>query len=79
LGGARYFLSLVNDFSRRVWVYVLKSKEETFKRFKEWKAMVENQSERRVKRLRTDNRLEFCNKWFDQFAKGMGLEGTYQF
>jgi hypothetical protein len=41
LGGAMYFLSLVDDFSRRVWVYDLKNKYETFERFEEWKAMVE--------------------------------------
>ena len=34
LGGARYFLSLIDDHSRMVWVYVLKNKDEVFEHFK---------------------------------------------
>ena len=34
LGGARYFLSLIDDFSRMVWVYVLKSKVDVLDQFK---------------------------------------------
>ena len=33
-GGARYFLSIIDDYSRMVWVYVLKSKDKTFETFK---------------------------------------------
>ncbi|KAH9726310.1 hypothetical protein KPL70_008223 [Citrus sinensis] len=33
LGGARYFLSIIDDFSRRVWIYMLKSKEQVFDEF----------------------------------------------
>ena len=41
LSGARYFLSLVDDFFRMVWVYVLKSKEDVLDQFKNWKTLVE--------------------------------------
>ena len=37
-GGARYFLTFIHDFSRKVWVYVLKCKSEVLPRFKEWKS-----------------------------------------
>ncbi|GKC00659.1 retrovirus-related pol polyprotein from transposon TNT 1-94, partial [Tanacetum coccineum] len=40
LGGKRYFLSIVDDYSRRVWVYILKFKHEAFGKFKEWKQLV---------------------------------------
>jgi hypothetical protein len=33
---------LIDDFSRKVWFYALKSKEDCFERFKEFKALVEN-------------------------------------
>ncbi|GJU53550.1 zinc finger, CCHC-type containing protein [Tanacetum coccineum] len=62
LGGKRYFLSIVDDYSRRVWVYILRFKHEAFGKFKEWKQLVENQTGRTVKKLRTDNGLEFCNR-----------------
>ena len=41
-GGARYFMSFINDYSRKVWVYFLKNKFEAFAKFKKWKAEVEN-------------------------------------
>jgi hypothetical protein len=41
LGGARYFVTYINDFSRKVWVYLLKSKGECLEKFKEFKALVE--------------------------------------
>ena len=33
MGGGRYFLTFIDDFSRKVWVYVLKSKREVFEKF----------------------------------------------
>ncbi|GJY52382.1 retrovirus-related pol polyprotein from transposon TNT 1-94 [Tanacetum coccineum] len=46
LGGKRYFLSIVDDYSKRVWVYILRFKHEAFEKFKEWKQLVENQTGR---------------------------------
>nr|GEX13874.1 putative retrotransposon [Tanacetum cinerariifolium] len=55
LGGKRYFLSIIDDYSRRVWVYILRFKLEAFEKFKEWKQLVENQTGWTVKKLRRDN------------------------
>ena len=44
LGGARYFLTLIDDYSRKVWVYFLKQKDEVFGKFKQQKAKVEKQT-----------------------------------
>ena len=41
-GGARYFISFIDDYSRKVCVYFLKNKSEAFAKFKKWKAEVEN-------------------------------------
>ncbi|KAH9763957.1 hypothetical protein KPL70_001353 [Citrus sinensis] len=73
LGGARYFLSLIDDHSRMVWVYVLKNKDEVFEQFKNWKTLIETQTNRKVKKLRTDNGLEFCNKKFEEFCSKHGI------
>ncbi|KAH9782268.1 hypothetical protein KPL71_008823 [Citrus sinensis] len=73
LGGARYFMSLIDDFSRMVWVYVLKTKDDAFEKFKIWKTLVETQTNRKVRRLRTDNGLEFCNKRFNDFCAENGV------
>ena len=73
LGGNSYFLSIIDDYSRRVWVYTLKSKDQVFEKFFEWKNLVENQCGKNVKKLRTDNGLEFCNQKFDSFCAKEGI------
>ena len=42
LGGAEYFLTLLDDKTHYIWVYPLKTKDQVFERFKEWQAEVEN-------------------------------------
>lgn len=39
-----------------------------FGQFKTWKALVETQTNKKVRRLRTNNGLEFCNKRFDDYS-----------
>jgi len=73
LGRCQYFISFTDDWSRKVWVYFLKTKDEAFASFTEWKKMVETQSERKLKHLRTDNGLEFCNHKFNEVCKKEGI------
>ena len=47
----------------------MRKKFEVFDRFKEFKALVENQTEMKIKALRTDNGGEFCKKEFEEFCK----------
>ncbi|GJZ93812.1 retrovirus-related pol polyprotein from transposon TNT 1-94 [Tanacetum coccineum] len=72
-GGCVYFVTFIDDYSRKVWVYFLKTKDEVFGKFKEWKTMVEKRTGKQVKTLRTDNGLEFCNAPFDNFCKKEGI------
>lgn len=76
-GGSRYFLSIIDDYSRMNWVFFLKHKSDAFENFKHWKAQVENQTDRKVKYLRTDNGLEFCSHEFDNFCKDTGITRHY--
>ncbi|KAL6133479.1 hypothetical protein ACLB2K_065714 [Fragaria x ananassa] len=73
LGDHRYFVSMIDDYSRMTWVYVMKHKSDAFKDFKQWKTLVENQTGEKIKRLRTDNGLEFCSTEFDEFCKTEGI------
>ena len=66
-------LTFVDDFSRKVWVYFLRQKNETFSMFKKFKALVENQTGRKIKKLRTDNGLEFVESEFDEFCTVNGI------
>lgn len=71
--GAKYFLTLVDDFSRKLWVCMLKTKDEVFERFLEWRNLVENQTGKKVKCLRTDNGLEYSNDRFANLCKRAGI------
>lgn len=73
LGGARYMLTIIDDYSRRVWPYFLKQKDDTFAAFKDWKVMIERQTERKVKLLRTDNGGEFCSRKFNDYCRSEGI------
>ena len=45
----RYFLSIIDDYYKKVWVYILKSKDEAFVRFKEWNTLTERQTGKKEK------------------------------
>jgi hypothetical protein len=40
--GSMYYVPFIANFSRKTWIYFLKSKDEVFSRFQEFKALVEN-------------------------------------
>jgi hypothetical protein len=73
IGGCDYMITFIDDFSRKVWVYLLKHKNDALTAFKQWKALVENQSGRKIKKLRTDNGLEFCNNEFNSLCADHGI------
>ena len=50
LGAKRYMMTITDDFSRKVWVYFLRHKNEAFIKFKNFKALVENQTGRKIKK-----------------------------
>lgn len=38
-------MSIIDDFSRKLWIYILKGKDEAFMRFKEWCIEVETEKD----------------------------------
>jgi len=69
LGKFVYYVSFIDDFSRNTWIYFLRKKSEAFDRFKEFKALVENQKEKKIKVLGIDNGGELWKKEFVEFCK----------
>ena len=69
LSGYVYYVSFIDDFSRKTWIYFLKAKDEVFGKFKEFKALIENHSQRRIKTLRTNNGGEYTSKELETFCK----------
>ncbi|KAL0891955.1 hypothetical protein ABMA27_015190 [Loxostege sticticalis] len=70
---ARYFVTFLDDYSKKIFVYVLHNKSEVLEKIIEFKKLVENQLSRTIKILRTDNGLEYVNRKFSNFHKNAGI------
>ncbi|KXJ72145.1 hypothetical protein RP20_CCG018741 [Aedes albopictus] len=75
LGGSRYYLTFIDDKSRRISVYFLaeKSAENVFKAFEDFRRSAERQTGKKLKVLRTDNGKEFTNKLLGDHLKRLGV------
>ncbi|OAJ38664.1 hypothetical protein BDEG_22572 [Batrachochytrium dendrobatidis JEL423] len=73
LGGYKYYLIIVDDYSRYSHLYPMISKDQTFQRFKEHVAAVELSKGLPVRAIRTDNGGEFTSSAFQQFLKLKGI------
>jgi len=75
LGGSKYFVTFIDEYTRYSKVYFLKHKNEVLERFQDYKNEVENFTGYRIKFLQSDNeRAEYCNKDFEDFLKKCGIQ-----
>ncbi|CAI7839476.1 unnamed protein product [Closterium sp. NIES-53] len=75
LSGSRYFLTIVDDHTRAVWVYPLKTKGEVAAAvLKEWMPRAQRESRHKVKVIRTDNGGEFIGADFEAVLKKKGIQ-----
>ena len=73
IGGSNYLLTFIDDYSRKVWCYFIKNKDDVFDVFLQWKTMIEKKTGRSIKTLRTDNGLEFVEKKFLNYCLKHGI------
>jgi transposase InsO family protein len=74
LSGYVYYVSFSDDYSRKTWVYFLKSKDKVLGKFKEFKALVENLSERKIKILGSNNGGYYTSNEFGSFCRDVGIK-----
>ena len=67
----------IDDFTRMDWVFFLKEKSEAFNKFKAFKNLVENETEAKIKCLRSDNGGEFTSKDFNLFYETHGIKRQF--
>jgi transposase InsO family protein len=70
----RFFLIFFDDFSRFTWIYFLRKKSEVFQHLKDFKALVETQSGKKIKVLRTDNGGEYVNHEIHNIFHEAGIQ-----
>ena len=72
--GYNYCVTFIDDYSRKTWIYFLKAKSEVFGRFREFKTLIENQTGRKIRVLRTDNRGEYTSNEFLEYCSSKGIK-----
>ena len=68
LRGYEYYVIFIDDFSKKTWIFFMKTKGQVFKRFQEFKALVKNQTGTKIKVLRSDNGGEYTSNDFNDFC-----------
>ncbi|GJV03970.1 zinc finger, CCHC-type containing protein [Tanacetum coccineum] len=71
--GKKYMFLLVDDYTRYMWVYFLKLKDEAFETFKEFKLKVENEVGKKLRSFRTDRGGEFTSREFTRYCNENGI------
>ena len=75
IGGALYFVTFIDDHSRKVWLHLLKSKDQVLDAFKEFHALMECKIGRKIKNIRSNNGGEYrgpfeayCKKYIEELV-----------
>jgi hypothetical protein len=74
VSGFNYYMIFIDDYSRKTWIYFLKTKDEVFNRFREFRALVENQSGTRIQVLRLDNGGAYTSNEFVEYCVAEGIK-----
>ena len=87
IGGSRYVLTFIDDYSRFATTYLLKKKSEVLSKFRDYVNFVENSTEgmkvenlhiwNHVKAVRSDNGGEYCSNEFIEFCNSKGISHQY--
>jgi hypothetical protein len=67
IGGSKYGLVIVDDYSRFTWVYFLQDKYETQGTLNRFLRRVQNEFKLKVKKIRSDNGYKFKNLQVEEY------------
>jgi transposase InsO family protein len=77
LGGKKYCLVIVDDYSRYTWIYFFKHKSETQQTVINFAKEVEHQHGQNILAIRSDNGSEFKNYTLNGFLSDEGIRHQY--
>ena len=73
LGGHRFFVTFIDDFSRKMWIYFLRTKSEVLQKFQHFVTLMETTTGLRIQTLRSDNGGEYTSQAFKDFCSVKGI------
>jgi len=74
IGRCKYYVSFIDDHTRKVWVYFMKHKSELFQHFLNFKAMVKKEKGVSIKCLRSNGGGEYFSNEFSEYLKEHGSQ-----
>jgi hypothetical protein len=77
IGGTKYGLVIVDDYSHFTWVFFLQDKSETQEVLKKFLRMTQNEFDVKVKKIRSDNGTEFKNTQVEDFLDEEGIKHEF--
>jgi hypothetical protein len=73
VGGCRYYVVFIDDYSRFTWMFPLQNKSDVFLCFIKFKNLVENLLSCKIKQLQSDNGGEYISNNFKNFLETHGI------
>jgi hypothetical protein len=77
IGGSKYYLVIVDDYSRFTWVFFLQEKSQTQETLKGFLRRAQNEFGLRIKKIRSDNGTEFKNSQIEGFLEDEGIKHEF--
>jgi transposase InsO family protein len=77
IGGNKYDLVIIDDYSRFTWVFFLQDKSETQEVLKKFLRRAQNEFDAKVKKIRSDNSTEFKNTQVENFLDEEGIKHEF--
>ena len=69
LGGSRYFVTFIDDFTRHTWACTIAKKSKVFACFLEVKSLAERETGRKIKCLQSDGGKEYFSNQFSSYLQ----------
>jgi transposase InsO family protein len=77
IGGNKYRLVIIDDYSRFTWVFFLQDKSETQEVLKKFLRRAQNEFDAKVKKIRSDNDTKFKNTQVKDFLDEEGIKHEF--
>jgi hypothetical protein len=77
IGGSKYCLVIVDDYSRFTWIFFLQEKSQTQETLKGFLRQAQNEFGLRIKKIRSDNGTEFKNSQIEGFLEDEGIKHEF--
>ena len=77
LGGKRYIMVVVDDFTRYTWVFLLRSKSDALEHIETLYTRLQNEKSLKIDRIRSDHGREFENSYMESFCTRSGISQEF--